>query len=112
MNKTEYAETIRQAIQDERERREYQVRVEKVHVAGSICGVRLPRDLEAYVATTVCTVEHDDGIACVWCDCAFLINGKWRVVLENDFYRNGMRMEESVKQILKEMSREMKEQAG
>jgi hypothetical protein len=106
MNRTEYAEAIRQAIQDERERRKYQVRVERVHVAGSIHGVHVPHGLKAYIATTVCTVAHDDGIACVWCDCAFLINGKWWVMLENDFYRNGVRMEESVKQILKELSRE------
>ncbi|HLZ64428.1 MAG TPA: hypothetical protein VKR06_46465 [Ktedonosporobacter sp.] len=113
MRETEGAvrEEVRQAIADERERRDYWVVVGEVCPVRRVWGVPVPEGLRTYIATTTCTVKHDHGIPCVWFDYVFLINGELRVMLQNDFGRIGMLMEDSARQIMEKLRGELKEQA-
>jgi|SRR5579859_59471 len=103
-------EDVHQAILNERECQGYQVSVDLVRPVHTVLGVHLPKTLEvAYIATTVCTREHGDEKACAWCDYAFFLNGKWRVMLENDLRGGSGSVEENVKQILRKLSQEQVE---
>ena len=92
------------AIQQERERRGYQVVVASPRVAYGIAGVPMPEALSAYVAFTLCTVHSPP---CLWVDWAFALpDDHVRVVLQSDLLRPGMLVEESVKALFAELEAE------
>lgn len=100
---------VLRAILHERERRGYAVVVSNVRKAFGVAGVAIPRGLDAYVAETRCTVQHEGGIPCLWTDFVFYCSqgGELRVLLQNDLLRPGMVLEESVRKILAEMEVEI-----
>lgn len=99
MDSEKYAQVVA-AIQAERTRREYQVNVWHVHRAHWVGDRRIPDELEAYSALSECT-EHTPP--CTWADFAFWINEKWVVVLQNDFFREGMSLSRSAPLVLAEL---------
>jgi len=99
---------VQQSILQERTRRGYAVVVANPRRSYGIAGIPIPRVLEAYVANTTCTVQHDHGIACQWLDIAFHRNEQIHVVLFNDLFRFGMLLEDSVTVLLAELCEDKK----
>lgn len=78
------AQLAKQAILDERTRRNYRVTVCNVRRTHSVAGILLPVEMETYVADTYCT-EHKTP--CYWLDTAFRAGGTWHAILFNDLWR-------------------------
>lgn len=95
---------VQQAILQERTRREYNVFVSAPHRVSFIAEVPVPAGLEAYGVKTTCTEQHDGGVQCIWADFAFRLKDDLRVMLESDFLRPGVFLQENVKKILAELS--------
>ena len=106
MTKDEILTQARQAIEQERTRRKYSVIVGKPMRIYHIAEVSIPPTLQAYIADTRCTVQHDHGIPCRWADFVIVHQGKVHVILESDLLRPGMFINDSIRAILTEIQRE------
>ncbi len=82
---------------------EYNVVVEYARKSYGIAGVPMPKTLQAYVATTTCTEQHEDGRQCVWADFAFVLKDRIHVILQNDLLCLGLTLEDSVKFLLESL---------
>lgn len=94
---------VQQAILTERTKRKYNVAVEHVRKSYGIAGVPIPRELQAYVATTTCTEHHENGVQCQWSDFAFVLKERICVILQNDLVCPGLTLEESIKILLESL---------
>lgn len=104
----DYSIEAQQVIQHERTTRNYAATTGPARPAYGIAGIPMPRELEAYVAETTCTVQHENKGQCLWIDWAFrLPDGSFRVVLQNDLVRPGMMIEESVQALFAELQQNM-----
>lgn len=94
---------VQEAILQERQKRGYHVMIGPVKRAYWVAENRIPDGLEGYHAIAECT-EH--APPCTWVDFAFRMGDGFKVMLQNDFLREGMMIMQSARVVLEELATE------